>query len=271
MIGRHEIDRLRGGTAYDSEGHKVGKVGEVYLDNHTGDPAWATVNTGLLGTRQTFVPLHQASVDGADLRLPITKAAVKDAPHIGDDEALSPEAETALYRHYGLDTREDHDAGNSHDTRSSHDTGGRDSGRHPGRDEVRGDGQGRGERDDHRVGEELRTEDGVRDKDTGRGDRSAHGDVIAGAAAGAVGEGHRTERTRDEGRGDTATHTGTGDGQGPRLRKHVVTEMQTITVPVEREVYTLEDGTEVDAPGTTGTPGTRGEGQRPTPGERDHR
>jgi sporulation protein YlmC with PRC-barrel domain len=35
-----------GSTAYDSDGDKIGKVGQVYLDDETNQP-WVKVNTGL--------------------------------------------------------------------------------------------------------------------------------------------------------------------------------------------------------------------------------
>ncbi|GAB2925441.1 hypothetical protein GCM10027047_23090 [Rhodococcus aerolatus] len=283
MITREHIDTVRGSTAYSDDGSKLGKVGEVYLDNDSGEPAWVTVSTGMFGTRQSFVPLDGASLDGDDLRLPHSKATVKDAPNIGDDESLTPEAEDELYRHYGVD--------------GSH--GGRDAS-HGDRDRDR-DGDGVRDRDgvqdrDHE-GARDRDHDGDRDRDgdhggTGRTAAAAGAAGVAGVAGGAAarGRGDHDDRDRDDrdrdgvrdrddrdgGRGESVgervgdrvhgdrDHDGVRDrdedrdrgddrdrdrdrdggrrgSTGPRLRKHTVTEMQTITVPVEKEVYTLED------------------------------
>jgi uncharacterized protein (TIGR02271 family) len=103
MISEQHITQVVGSTAVASDGSKLGRVGEVYLDDETGRPEWATVNTGLFGTKETFVPLAQADFSGDQLRFPYDKAKVKDAPRISDENGhLSPEEEAELYRYYGL-------------------------------------------------------------------------------------------------------------------------------------------------------------------------
>ncbi len=99
-------DRLlaqRGQDLYDADGDKLGTVEEIYLDAQTGEPEWALVNTGLFGTKSTFVPLQGASEDGGTLRVRYDKSQVKDAPKVDADGELSQEQESELYRHYGLD------------------------------------------------------------------------------------------------------------------------------------------------------------------------
>src|SRR5215217_3761096 len=102
MISEQQIHHVIGSTAIDADGGKLGKVGEVYLDDESGRPEWATVHTGLFGTKETFVPLAQADLSGDEVRLPYAKAKVKDAPRIDTDGHLSPEEEAELYRYYGL-------------------------------------------------------------------------------------------------------------------------------------------------------------------------
>ncbi|PRY44335.1 uncharacterized protein (TIGR02271 family) [Geodermatophilus tzadiensis] len=102
MISEQQIQQVIGGTAVDRDGDKLGKIGEVYLDDETGRPEWATVHTGLFGTKETFVPLAQAEVSGETIRFPYEKAKVKDAPKIDTDGHLSPQEEQELYRYYGL-------------------------------------------------------------------------------------------------------------------------------------------------------------------------
>ncbi len=103
MITENEIQQIIGGTAYTSDGDKLGKIGQVYLDDQTGKPEWATVNTGLFGTNETFVPLAEASMSGDGLRLPYTKDMVKNAPNVSSDAGhLSQSEEAELYRYYGL-------------------------------------------------------------------------------------------------------------------------------------------------------------------------
>jgi uncharacterized protein (TIGR02271 family) len=93
----------RGQDLYGSGGEKLGKIEEIYLDAETDQPEWALVNTGLFGTKSTFVPLQQAAQDGGQVRVPFDKATVKDAPSMDADGQLSQQEEATLYRHYGLD------------------------------------------------------------------------------------------------------------------------------------------------------------------------
>ena len=103
MINENEIRNVIGQTAYDSNGDKVGKVGHVFLDDETGQPEFATVNTGLFGTNETFVPIANANVSGDRLTLPFTKDQIKDAPNVDADGGhLDQSEEARLYQHYGM-------------------------------------------------------------------------------------------------------------------------------------------------------------------------
>jgi len=92
-----------GGNVVDNDGDKIGSIGQVYLDDQTGQPEWVTVKTGMFGGGESFVPLREAEVNGNDLRVPYTKDKVKDAPRIEDAEShLSETEEAELYRYYGV-------------------------------------------------------------------------------------------------------------------------------------------------------------------------
>jgi uncharacterized protein (TIGR02271 family) len=105
VITTQDITTVIGSNAVDNDGDKLGKVGQVYLDDQTGRPEWATISTGLFGTSETFVPLADASVSGGTLRVPYEKAKVKDAPRVDADQGhLSPAEEEELYRYYGIGT-----------------------------------------------------------------------------------------------------------------------------------------------------------------------
>ena len=60
MTSSQDVQQFIGRSAVDSEGSKVGKIGQVYLDEQTGMPRWVTVATGLFGTgkasRRSTVP-----------------------------------------------------------------------------------------------------------------------------------------------------------------------------------------------------------------------
>ncbi len=102
MLGQDQIDQVMGRDAYSSDGDKIGRVGQVYLDDQSGQPAWATVNTGLFGTSESFVPLTEASFSGDRLTVPYDKDRVKNAPNVSEDGHLSPEDEQTLYDYYGM-------------------------------------------------------------------------------------------------------------------------------------------------------------------------
>jgi uncharacterized protein (TIGR02271 family) len=89
-------------TVVDAGGEKIGKIDELYYDDEGGQPEWALVNTGLFGTKKTFVPLAGAQPAREDVRVPVTKEQVKDAPRIDADQELSEAEERQLFEHYGV-------------------------------------------------------------------------------------------------------------------------------------------------------------------------
>jgi uncharacterized protein (TIGR02271 family) len=201
VISTENIDRVIGSDVYDADGDKIGSATEVYLDDQSGTPEWVTVSTGLFGTRSTFVPLRDADLTGDGVRVPVSKAAVKDAPKVDADQHLSPDEEQELYRYYGM-------------TGTRHGDGLDDRGTRMAGEARLGD-----DLDDRGQHAPRSTEDGVQGRDT---------------------SGPTTDdaMTRSEERlqvGTEATEVGRA-----RLRKHVVTENVTTTVPVSREEVRIE-------------------------------
>jgi uncharacterized protein (TIGR02271 family) len=101
-----DVDTVRswqGATMVDRDGGRVGTIEDIYVDDQSGQPEWALVNTGLFGTKSTFVPLAQANPAGDDVRVPYEKQLIKDAPRIDPDQHLSEAEEQPLWRHYGLE------------------------------------------------------------------------------------------------------------------------------------------------------------------------
>ena len=103
MTDIQQLTDARNRKVVDVNGEKIGKVEEIYIDDNTGQPEWALVNTGLFGTRSHFVPLRDVSSSGEDLQVSFTKDKVQDAPSIETDGHLSAQEEEQLYRYYGLD------------------------------------------------------------------------------------------------------------------------------------------------------------------------
>jgi uncharacterized protein (TIGR02271 family) len=201
MITQEQLDTVVGSTAYDKDGDKVGKIGGLYYDDATNEPSWLTVQTGLFGTKETFIPVQGAEVTGDRVILQYDKATVKDAPNVDEDGHLSPQEEEQLYRYYGVRY-----------------AGGVETGRYAGGAETRG------------VTDTGRTFD--RDGDVDRGDVR---DTVGRDTSGPNTDSAMT-RSEEQLRVGTETH----EAGRARLRKHVVTEHQQVTVPVTREEVTLE-------------------------------
>jgi uncharacterized protein (TIGR02271 family) len=102
LLTQNDIARLTDTDVYDTEGDKIGSVGQVYLDAQTGDPQWVTVKTGLFGTKETFVPLRGAGVTDERVTVAYGKDRVKDAPQIEAGGPMSHAEEDQLYRYYDL-------------------------------------------------------------------------------------------------------------------------------------------------------------------------
>jgi uncharacterized protein (TIGR02271 family) len=97
-----EVYEWQGRTVVGQDGEKIGTIKDIYVDHHTGKPEWASVAGGLFGMKSHFVPLANASPSGEDVRVPVTKDQVKDAPGVDPDGELSEPEEQRLFEHYGV-------------------------------------------------------------------------------------------------------------------------------------------------------------------------
>jgi len=174
----------QGRTMVGTDGEKLGKISEIYEDPATGKPEWATVSSGLFGSKSNFVPLAGASAQGEDIRAQVTKDQVKDAPGVEADGELSEQEERRLFEHYNVPYTTD-------------------------------------------------------------GSTTAQGAPADGYETTAAEDGHDTSgpttddaMTRSEEELSIATRQ--REAGRARLRKYVVTEMVTKTVPVTHEEVTIE-------------------------------
>jgi sporulation protein YlmC with PRC-barrel domain len=101
-----EVERARdliGSDVYDPDGNKIGRVGDVYVDDATQQPEWVTVRTGLFGFKETLVPLEGASTTSGGINVGVSKDLVKDAPRVATDHGhLSGQEGRDLYEYYGV-------------------------------------------------------------------------------------------------------------------------------------------------------------------------
>ena len=205
MITQNDVRKLVGATAHDPSGDKIGRIGQVYYDDDTDQPKWVTVHTGLFGTNESFVPLQGARFEGGIATLGYDKQKIKNAPNVDDDRHLSPDEEAQLYRYYDIGGYNQRGTGDVQDRGRHRATSGRQRNRGTADDDL-------GDRNDARRGR-------TRGRDT------------SGRTTDAA-----MTRSEEQLRVGTETHE-TGRA---RLRKHVVTEHQNVTVPVSREEVTVE-------------------------------
>ncbi len=199
---------FRGRNAIDSNGDKIGTIDEIYEDTETGKPEWVAVKTGMFGSKVTFIPLADASESADGLRVPYTKDQVKDAPNSDATNGLSQDEEANLYRHFGLPYGE-----------SSSDSGLPEGG--TGTPTTAGSG--------------TPTTAGT---GTSRG-----GDPTPTGTPGVVGNdtsGPETDQAMTRAEEELSVGTERREAGRARLRKHVVTENVSTTVPVEREQVRVE-------------------------------
>jgi uncharacterized protein (TIGR02271 family) len=111
MVSLEQALAWRSRPLHGPDGDRIGTIEEIYLDAESNQPEWALVNTGLFGTKSSFVPLRGAAPTGEDVRVEYTKDQVKDAPSVDADGELSHREESELYRHYGLEYSEYSDVG----------------------------------------------------------------------------------------------------------------------------------------------------------------
>ena len=103
MLTEAQAREVIGSTAYGQDGEKIGKVGQLFLDDQTGQPEFVTVNTGFFGTSESFVPVADATFEGDRLWFPFDKDKVKDAPNVDlDGRHLDETEEQRLYEYYGM-------------------------------------------------------------------------------------------------------------------------------------------------------------------------
>ena len=229
------IKDLFNATAYDKNGEKLGDVNEVFVDDQSGQPTFVEVNHGLFGMNSSLVPLRGHDFSGDDQKLGFSKDRIKDAPEFDSDKPLTPEAQSDIFKHYGLD--------NAHDVTDYKDSN-LDSKR------------------DVQVGA-----DKEHNLTAGAGAAGAGAGVAGAGVAGAHADEnkaatHTTDAAATERKAgvadDAAAARTNNDGElirseeqlnvnkervatgEARLRKYVVTDTESVEVPVEREEVRVE-------------------------------
>ena len=263
-VDQDQADQLRhlyDATVYGQDGEKLGGISQIYLDDRSGQPSWATVSTGWFGTRETFVPLDDAHVAADRIDVPYSKEFVKDAPQVDADHHLDEAQEAELYRYYSKSYDEGIDDDRRVGAAGAAGVAGVDAGR--GQQDVAGRDRGVLDRDRDLADGDLRDRDlgdrdlgdrdlGDRDRgdrdlgDGGRGDRDLGDRGLGDRDHGDRDFGDRDLRDRDRDHDLDASDldrgladrqvAGRDGGRGRmRLRRHTVRQESETTVPVERD------------------------------------
>jgi len=97
-----QVNECIGEDLIGSDGERIGKIQEIYMDEQTNQPEWFAVKTGLFGNSLSFVPLSEANWTEEGITVRFSKSQVKDAPRAEADGRLSEDEEASLYDHYGM-------------------------------------------------------------------------------------------------------------------------------------------------------------------------
>ena len=198
------------GRVYDGLGNKIGTIGQVYVDDETGQPNWVTVRTELFGLAESFAPLDGDGLKGGDLYLLPGQFDVKGAPRIDPDGSLTPDGEQQLDRRCASSN-----AGAEHYVVGGGST-------------VDGAAPAAVSESDPATNQPPRRAETHRSTD-----RSTPKPI------------HRSPHD------DARTEGEINGGRRLRLRKYVVTEEVSVTVPVQREKVRLEPEPSDDDPAST--------------------
>ncbi len=209
MLNQDDYRALSGRTLVGSDGEKIGKIDQLYADREDGHPTFLTVSTGMFGSKTSFVPVGEADLAGEDVRVPYTKDQIKDAPNVDPDGEITPEEEDRLYAHYNMSGT------------SGYETSGPTIAAGP-------------------LGTTGRGEETTELTNTSDQDYEGTGTTTGRETVGRAVSGPETDEamTRSEERlrvGTEQVQTGRA-----RLRKYIVTENVTQTVPVSHEEVRLE-------------------------------
>ena len=96
-------DGFAGYTVYDSNGEKIGKVDDLFVDAND-RPEYIGVKMGYSGTHSTLIPFEMVTVDENRKTIIIStdKETAKNGPSFDDDREITPAFEIEVYSYYGL-------------------------------------------------------------------------------------------------------------------------------------------------------------------------
>ena len=210
MIDSSTLGQLAGKNVKGPDGESIGKIADVYESTDGSGGTFATVTTGMFGGGASFFPLDAAELRGDDVVVPYTKDFIKDAPRVENDEELTAPEEQRLFEYYSQGGSLSGGAATATTTASG--------------------GTGRS-------ANETAVPRGTDRKDI---DGDGVFDDVQGTAVGRDTSGLTTDDAMTRSEEQLRVGTEKVESGRARLRKHVVSETETRTVPVSREEVRVE-------------------------------
>jgi sporulation protein YlmC with PRC-barrel domain len=101
-------ERLADYQVYDRHGEKIGKVGDLFVDDLNDQLEYIGVRTGFFDLSSTLVPTDIVRVDDEHQLIEVLqpKEKVKDAPDFEDLEEITAEFERQVRIYFGLESVE---------------------------------------------------------------------------------------------------------------------------------------------------------------------
>jgi stress response protein YsnF len=96
-----DIRDAQGRELLDSASQPLGRIREIFLDETTGEPAWAAIEAPGGADHLVLAPLAHSTVEGDAVRLAVPRERIESAPATGVAERISPEHMDRVRAHYG--------------------------------------------------------------------------------------------------------------------------------------------------------------------------
>ena len=90
MTSIEEADEWVGRTAVDNTGEQIGMISQIWVDDTSGQPEWASVRCIGRGEREVLIPLAGVVGLGGGRQFAYGKEQVLDAPPLDQNGSLSP-------------------------------------------------------------------------------------------------------------------------------------------------------------------------------------
>ena len=100
MAKKHELGRLRNARVVDIHGERLGKIGEIFLNDRAQHISYVTVSLGWLRSREVYVPYSLMAVTDNAVIVQVPKAMVERAPRANGTGYLTEAQERDLDAFY---------------------------------------------------------------------------------------------------------------------------------------------------------------------------